>query len=108
MPDLLQCPFCGGDAAFGVSVVPEHDGGHYIQCQSCLISTGLVYPCGDDPKPILAERWNRRESPSHFQCPECGPTSVDEACCCTMCGYDCVIVKSGRIDDDDQHADTAA
>lgn len=55
---LLPCPFCGGDAGFGVS--EDHDNGEYVQCRKCLTSTALVYPIMEDAKPILAEKWNRR------------------------------------------------
>lgn len=58
---LLPCPFCGGDADFGVSDIPAHDNGQYIQCQMCLASTCLVYPLMEDAKPSLREKWNRRK-----------------------------------------------
>lgn len=63
--DLLPCPFCGGKAEF--DSVPAHQdvfnaGGVFIICttRACLASSALIFPSGDDPKPLLAERWNRR------------------------------------------------
>jgi hypothetical protein len=67
MSDLLPCPFCGGEAAHGEiadDCMPPHpdQGGHFIQCanNACGASTNLRFACGDDPKPLLAEQWNRR------------------------------------------------
>lgn len=62
--ELLSCPFCGGEGEFGyVDDVesPDH-GGHFLQCTEagCGASIGLIYNNGEDPKPLLAERWNRR------------------------------------------------
>lgn len=63
--ELKECPFCGGEAAFGVW---DHDanasqfGGEYVQCTKCAVSTALVFPCKDDVKRELTERWNRRAS----------------------------------------------
>ena len=62
---LLPCPFCGSPAEFG-EVPNEPDdpnaGGEFVVCTNigCETSTALVFPCGDDPKPLLAARWNRR------------------------------------------------
>ena len=65
MKTLLPCPFCGGAARFGRcasgEVESENDGAEYIECETCGASTCLVFPCMDDCKPVLAERWNRRE-----------------------------------------------
>ncbi len=61
---LLPCPFCGGDAEFG-AIGGECDdaGGQFVQCTDarCEASSALIFPCGDEPKPLLAERWNRRK-----------------------------------------------
>lgn len=63
---LLLCPFCGGYAV--ESQVDDQDspdcGGHFIQCTeaTCGASSALIFACGDDPKPLLRERWNRRIS----------------------------------------------
>jgi hypothetical protein len=60
---LKPCPFCGGIAAFreipSVDDVPNA-GGQHIECCWCGASTQLRFACGDDPKPLLAESWNRR------------------------------------------------
>lgn len=67
MVELLPCPFCGGMAEHGNiadDCMPPHpdQGGHFIQCanNACGASTNLRFSCGDDPKPLLAEQWNRR------------------------------------------------
>ena len=59
--ELKPCPMCGGGAAFK----EDGEGGHYIECQNklCAITTNLRYACGEDPKPLLAEVWNRRAQP---------------------------------------------
>ena len=64
---LMPCPFCGSEAVFGQiddDCDPPHpdQGGHFIQCTNgrCGASTNLRYAAGDDPKPLLAEQWNRR------------------------------------------------
>lgn len=63
--DLLPCPFCGADAEFGEVEGGKDDpntGGRFVQCTNrlCAASSALIFACGDDPKPLLLERWNRR------------------------------------------------
>lgn len=61
---LLRCPFC--DAAAAEGCIEDGDsldnGGHFIQCTeaACGATTSLRFACGDDPKPLLREQWNRR------------------------------------------------
>ena len=62
---LEPCPFCGGAAKFGQVEDDEDDinsGGQFIACTNpgCEASTNLRFACGEDPKPLLAEQWNRR------------------------------------------------
>jgi Lar family restriction alleviation protein len=60
---LKPCPFCGGDAEFNVVQGDKGDqdiGAHFIGCLKCAACTRLVSPCGDDPKTILIETWNKR------------------------------------------------
>ena len=63
---VLPCPFCGSEPELGV--VDDEDsqdhGGHFIQCtnQNCCGCIGLIFACGDDPKPLLVERWNQRRA----------------------------------------------
>lgn len=62
--EILPCPFCGGAAMFG-EVEDESSpdfGGHFIHCTElrCSASTNLRFASGDDPRPLLAEQWNRR------------------------------------------------
>jgi hypothetical protein len=62
---LLPCPFCGGSAEFNV-IEGEDDapnaGGLFIECLNplCQASSALMFPNGEDPRPILLERWNKR------------------------------------------------
>lgn len=62
---LKPCPFCGGEAEIGQIEGDENTpnvGGMFVQCLNprCEASSALIYPCGDDPKPLLMERWNKR------------------------------------------------
>ena len=62
--ELLPCPHCGSPAEFGIVDDPNSrdDGGQFVACIQplCCACLGLIFACGDDPRPILAERWNRR------------------------------------------------
>jgi Lar family restriction alleviation protein len=59
-PDLLPCPFCGSAKVTAKNEHTDLSGGYYIECSACLACTGLRYACGEDPRPLLAELWNRR------------------------------------------------
>jgi len=59
---LKLCPFCKGSPRFGAS----EDGGEYIECQECLMTTKLMYPLKEPVKDSLAESWNDREYENHF------------------------------------------
>jgi len=59
-PDLLPCPFCGSAKVTAKNEHTDLSGGYYIECAACLACTGLRYACGEDPRPRLAELWNRR------------------------------------------------
>jgi len=58
---LAPCPCCGSAAEFGVAT-GDDEGGHFVYCTNklCGLTTPLMFACMDDPKPLLAERWNRR------------------------------------------------
>lgn len=60
MTGLKPCPFCGGNAVF------DHDdnGWNWIVCEACQASTNALVSAMDDCKPILAEHWNRRATPT--------------------------------------------
>lgn len=62
--DLTSCPFCGGTAEFGecADADEQNAGGHFIACRVCGASTALVFACMDDPRPALADRWNKRHN----------------------------------------------
>lgn len=61
---LKPCPFCGGaaemDCVRSESGEDPNEGGYFIACLACDASTGMRFACGDDPKPLLIEQWNRR------------------------------------------------
>lgn len=62
---LLPCPFCGtADGIKIENVAADLGGGYYIACPKCQASTGLRFACGEDPKPLLVEQWNRRATPT--------------------------------------------
>ena len=54
---LKPCPFCGSDAVIGED---DSDQGYYVECIGCGASSCKQYACGDDPLPLLHEKWNRR------------------------------------------------
>ena len=63
---LLPCPFCGGSAEFGtMGGAGDDTGAQFIQCTEamCAASSALIWPGGDEPKPLLTKRWNRRATP---------------------------------------------
>lgn len=55
-PELKPCPFCGGEAQFGIE-----SGYVKVSCKECGISTkrlsASVEYCA---KQLIAETWNRR------------------------------------------------
>lgn len=64
MTDLLPCPMCGTVAHFfKIDDIDQKDfGGQGICCQTeGCVQIGLIFACMDDPKPTLAEKWNRRD-----------------------------------------------
>jgi hypothetical protein len=38
----------------------ENFGGYFIECIVCHCSTDLRFSCGDDARPLVIEKWNRR------------------------------------------------
>lgn len=76
---LKPCPFCGSDAEFDAvaSVDGEPNaGGMFVQCLGCQVCSRLIFPCGDDPKPLLLDAWNRRVGPKEGAL----PNGWNEAC----------------------------
>lgn len=73
--ELLPCPCCGSKAIFGQADDGEYEGGHFVECTNdlCGLTIALIYACGDDPKPLLSERWNRRVSEPQRVHPTTGP-----------------------------------
>jgi Lar family restriction alleviation protein len=66
---LKPCPFCGGaaeiDQVRSESGDDPNEGGYFIACLACDASTGLRFACGEDPRPMLMEQWNRRAVQEH-------------------------------------------
>ena len=60
---LLPCAHCGSPATF-MTVEREsiNQGGEYIDCtnKECGATSVLMFATGEDVKPLLAERWNKR------------------------------------------------
>jgi len=50
---LLPCPFCGGTAEYQKT----KNGGTYIRCAYCFVSTALFYGRLEN----LEKRWNARQ-----------------------------------------------
>lgn len=102
--ELLPCPFCGGEGVFG-NIEDENspdNGGHFIQCTEgiCAASTKLVFACGDDPKPLLAEAWNRRVAP-HTAAAVAEAVRAEREACAAICD---LCIEQGRdvINDPDR------
>lgn len=61
---LKPCPFCGGaaemDCVRSEAGDDPNEGGYFVACLACDCSTGLRFACGEDPRPLLIETWNRR------------------------------------------------
>lgn len=54
--ELKPCPCCGGEARFD----ENSDGGHYIECNGCGLTTCLVFNLMGGADRKLSEVWNRR------------------------------------------------
>lgn len=63
-PELKRCPCCGSAAEFRCVQGEDDDnfGGEFIECIVCGLTTPLLFPCMEEVKPLLAEKWNRRVS----------------------------------------------
>lgn len=64
MSELKPCPFCGNENVAIANECHDLSGGYFVACPACGGSTGLRYACGDDPRPLLIEQWNRRTARS--------------------------------------------
>ena len=78
---LLPCPFCGNEKNIVMANEKhDHSGGYFIACPACDASTGLRYACGEDPRPLLVEQWNRRAAIAQAQ--SCVPAVIAEVIGC--------------------------
>jgi len=59
---LKPCPCCGGKAEFLKidDLDSRNFGAEFIECHDCDLSTNLMFSHGEDCRPILAEKWDRR------------------------------------------------
>lgn len=56
--ELLPCPCCGGEAAFGDLEIGKH---FFVHCVECLAATNHLVPHGNT-KEIAAKLWNTRQA----------------------------------------------
>jgi len=60
---LKPCPHCGSEAKLNIinddPEAPNYKG-NYIACDACGATTQLMFSCGEDCRPVLAELWNAR------------------------------------------------
>lgn len=64
--ELLPCPFCGGEAAYGKTLGdPAH---HFVNCVDCLASTNRLTGCGDSKENAM-ESWNNRTGKREVKLP---------------------------------------
>ncbi len=65
---LLPCKHCGSTASFHEieDMDDENFVAHYITCDNaaCGMTTNLRFANKEDPRPLLAEQWNRIPTPS--------------------------------------------
>jgi hypothetical protein len=101
---LLPCPCCGSDANFHQVEVKENAdyGGQYIECECCGLSTNMRFAWGDDPKPLLAEAWNRRSTPAE------GALTDDDMTTLVLCAeaFERIASKIAQTSDDRLFAQT--
>jgi hypothetical protein len=79
--NLDACPCCGSEAKFTKVVDEEAEdaGGWFVIClnEDCAMTTGTRL--GDDPRPLLAQIWNRRVVDVVWQPIETAPTTESES-----------------------------
>lgn len=53
---MNSCKACGSRG----ELKTFEDGGMAIDCSNimCMAGTKIIYPCGDDPMPLLVEQWD--------------------------------------------------
>lgn len=54
LKNLKPCPFCGGRPRLWNT----EDGGQYIECRVCQVSTNIQFSDKEDGLPLLIERWD--------------------------------------------------
>lgn len=65
-PELLPCPFCGGNAHFEIDMDSRWE---WVECESCGMQGNSSASLMEDCKPKLREAWNRRTPASQAQRP---------------------------------------
>ena len=63
-PELLPCPFCGGNAHFEIDTDSRWE---WVECESCGMQGNSSASLMEDCKPKLREAWNRRTPSSQAQ-----------------------------------------
>lgn len=81
-PDLLPCPFCGGEADFSLGKTGEGEDWHYLECAECeTMGPRVQYAAHNIAiKDALSSAWNTRADLAAVQpapvCPECSNTGL--------------------------------
>ena len=65
-PELLPCPFCGGNAHFEIDMDSRWE---WVECESCGMQGNSSASLMEDCKPKLREAWNRRAPASQARVP---------------------------------------
>lgn len=61
MPELLPCPFCGGDAICDIGMSPVGSKNYFVYCPEHMFHEAEVFSKDGMNKAI--ERWNTRHNP---------------------------------------------
>ena len=84
---LKRCPFCGGDATFGVRVEAHTITAYIAKCESCEIHT-KEYPTQE----AAATKWNTRQADKGIILVEDGSVDLDE---CKELGLRPLVYRNG-------------
>jgi len=59
-PEILPCPFCGGEAGLGTSGITQGKQYYFVNCINCLVSNNLIADMQIFDKCSAIEHWNKR------------------------------------------------